>query len=244
MAGLPKIDRPTHDVILPSSGKIIKIRPFTVKEEKIILISLASEDSKEMENATKQVINNCIVFPEININELTLYDLEYLFLQLRARSVGETLTLDFLPIADSECPKCKKNRQVEVDLLSIEVKKPEGHVAKIRLNDKLGVVLREPSFELYKEVLKAKKSQDFDDILIVIAKCVDEIFTDTQSFKRKDYKTEDFLGFLEGLTKKEFLLVDEFFNTLPRLRHTVHIDCPDCGSHQEYHMEGLNDFLV
>lgn len=241
---LPKIDAPLFDTIIPSTGQKIKIRPFTVKEEKIILLALSSENDTDLENATRQVINNCIVSPKVDVSKLALYDVEFIILQLRARSVGETLTLTFKPVAKTECAKCKKERAVEVDLLSIKIDKNPTHSNKIELRENLGITLIDPSYGLLKDINAVRKSQDFDDVLKVIAKCIEEIWDDNKKYNKKDHSQQEFVDFLESLTKKEFEKIDQFFETLPALRHVVNVDCEACGFHQEYLMEGLKDFLA
>jgi len=241
---LPKSEVPLYDVSLPSSGEKIKIRPFTVKEEKILLLALASDNELEREQATKQVINNCIVHPQVEVDKLATYDIEYLFLQLRARSVGETLTLKFKPIEKSECKTCCKPRSIPVDLLAVKVQKDDNHKNKIQLNQSLGVIMREPNFAMMKDINKIRSTQDFNEILSVMAKCIEKIYDSKNTYDHKDHSITEFVEFLESLTKKEFEKLDQFFETLPVLKHVVNIDCEECGFHQEYALEGLEDFLA
>ncbi len=245
MALLPKIDVPLYDTILPSTKQKLKIRPFTVKEEKIVLLALSSDNDQDIEGATKQIINNCVVYPDkLNVDKLTTYDLEYLLLQLRARSVGETLTLTFRPIEESKCASCSKTTEVEIDLLNVEVTTFPEHTKKIQLRENLGIIMKDPTYGLMKEIRNARTTQEFDAVLKVVAKCIEQIFDDKQSYNAKDYTPAEFLDFVESLTKKEFTKIDQFFDTLPILRHIVNIDCKQCGNHREYVMEGLKDFLA
>lgn len=241
---LPKCDVPLYDIVLPSTGEKLKIRPFTVKEEKILFLALESDNEDEKENATRQVVNNCIVHPEVDVDKLATYDIEYLFLQLRARSVGETLTLKFNPLKDTTCKTCSAVREVVVDISQVQVKKNPDHQHKIELTPKLGVIMKDPNFSLLKELNHIRQTQEIDDILRVMARCIDKLYDEKKTYDSKDHATKEFVEFLENLPKKQFQKIDEFFNTIPTLTHTVNIDCKECGLHQEYVMEGLKDFLV
>lgn len=241
--GLPKVDVPTYDLIIPSTQKKIKIRPFTVKEEKILLHAIESEDIKEMEQATRQVIINCLV-GKIDVDKLTTYDIEYLFLQLRARSVGETLELKFQKVKDSECKTCSKVRQVQLDLLSVQVIKDPRHETKIAFRPDLGVIMKDPSFGLLRALEEVKQKQSIEDAIKIMAQCVEAVYDAEKIHHTKDVPLEEVVEFLESLSAKEFDKLNLFFESLPKLKHVLAIDCKECGRHQEYHMEGLKDFLA
>ena len=240
---LPRIDVPTQHLTLPSSGKEIIIRPFLVKEEKILLTALASDDSKEIVNATKQIVTNCVLSGEFDVDLLPIYDLEYLIIKLRSISIGEKLALKFLPLKDTQCDECKKSREVEVDISKVEVLFPEGHEKKIELTDTVGLVLKDPEAKHMGELEAAKTSNSVDDLLKIIWKCVEYVYDKDVITSPKDVTTQEGLAFLESLKSDQFKKIDQFFQTIPRLYLKVPIKCSSCNYSDEYILEKLEDFF-
>lgn len=240
---LPRIDVPTQHITLPSTGKEIIIRPFLVKEEKILLTALASEEGKEIVNATKQIVTNCVLSNDFDVDSLPIYDLEYLIIKLRAISIGEKLSLRFLPLKNAECEECKKSREVEVDISKVEVLFPEGHEKKIQLTDTVGLVLKDPEAKNMNELEVAKTSKNVDDLLKIIWKCVEYVYDKDVITSPKDVTAEEGLAFLESLKSEQFKKIDTFFQTIPRLHLKVPIKCSSCDYSDEYILEKLEDFF-
>jgi hypothetical protein len=240
---LPRIDVPTQHITLPSTGREIIIRPFLVKEEKILLTALASDDVKEIVNATKQIVTNCVLSSDFDVESLPIYDLEFLIIRLRAISIGEKLSLRFLPLKNTECEECKKHRSVEVDISKVEVVFPEGHEKKIELTDSVGLVLKDPEAKNMNEFESAKKSQNVDDLLKIIWKCVEYVYDKDVITSPKDVTVEEGLAFLESLKATQFKKIDTFFQTVPRLHLKVPIKCSSCNYSDEYTLEKLEDFF-
>ena len=240
---LPRIDVPTQHITLPSTGKEIIIRPFLVKEEKILLTALAAEEGKEIVNATKQIVTNCVLSSDFDVDSLPIYDLEYLIIKLRAISIGEKLSLRFLPLKNTECEECKKSREVEVDISRVEVLFPEGHEKKIELTDTVGLVLKDPEAKHMNELEVAKTSKNVDDLLKIIWKCVEYVYDKDVITSPKDVTTEEGLAFLESLKSEQFKKIDNFFQTIPRLHLKVPIKCSSCDYSDEYILEKLEDFF-
>lgn len=240
---LPRIDVPTQHITLPSTGKEIIIRPFLVKEEKILLTALASEEGKEIVNATKQIVTNCVLSNDFDVDVLPIYDLEFLIIKLRAISIGEKLALRFLPLKNTECEECKQSREVEVDISKVEVLFPEGHEKKIELTDTIGLILKDPEAKNMNEFEQAKSSKNVDDLLKIIWKCVEYVYDKDIITSPKDVTAEEGLAFLESLKSEQFKKIDKFFQTVPRLHLKVPIKCSSCDYSDEYILEKLEDFF-
>jgi len=242
--GLPKIDVPTQNINLPSTKKELLIRPFLVKEEKILLTALASEDSVEVVNATRQVVNNCVLTKDFDIDSIAIYDLEFLLLKLRVMSVGEKLKLRFQALENSTCEECKKTRELEVDISQASVIFPEGHEKKVELTNTVGLVLKDPEARIMQELDKAKYSKDITDLLKIIWKCVDFVYEGDNITSSKDVSLDEGVKFLESLKSNQFKKVEQFFNTIPKLHLSVPVKCSKCEYSETYVMEKLEDFFA
>jgi hypothetical protein len=240
---LPRIDVPTQHITLPSSGKEIIIRPFLVKEEKILLTALAAEDAKEIVNATKQIVTNCVLSNDFDVDALPIYELEYLIIRLRAISIGEKLSLKFSPLKNTPCEECQKQRDVSIDISQVKIVFPEGHERKIELTDNIGIVLKDPEAKIMSEFEAAKQSKEVDDLLKIIWKCVDYVYDKDNITSPKDVTTEEGLAFLESLKSDQFKKIDTYFQTIPRLNLVVPIKCSSCDYTDEYVLEKLEDFF-
>ena len=234
---LPKVVLPTFELDLPSNGKTIKYRPFVVKEEKILLMALDTEDEAAITSAVKTLLKNCVQ-SRIKIDTLPTFDLEYLFLNIRAVSVGEDVDMNIT---------CKDDNKTEVkytfSLFDVVVDKPEGHDPKVMLSDKMGIVFRYPSFKEFVKSSIIGKQLDPEGYIDVIAGCVDQIFDDEEVYDSSTTSHKEFKEFIEGLTTVQFKKVQEFFETLPKLEHKFNITNPETGVESEYVINGLQNFF-
>lgn len=243
---LQTIQTPIYTTTLPSNGKEIEYRPFLRKEEKILLIALQSQDPKEMARAIKQIIKNCIV-SQINFDELTTYDIEYLTLKVRLCSNNETVTITFNPIENSTCPECSKQRSIDVDLNQIKIFKNPEHSSKFWLIENvIGVIMREPNGKMFEKIQDifwgGPTTIDKDQDLILSH--IDYIFTPTEQFSFKDIPKEKQTEWIESLLHEQYKKLENFFSTLPKLKCDIDVNCKTCGFKEIYKMESLSDFFV
>ena len=247
--GLPKIAIPEYSLTLPSNGKEIKYRPFLVKEEKILLLAMESEDEKEIVNATKNVIKNC-VFDDINIDDMPIFDIEYIFLWLRGRAKGEKLELKY------SCPECSNALQVDVNLEDIKVNTTDGHDTKITLNETVGIVMKYPNLAMQSKIEKLDDKQEVETLFKTIQLCIDYIYDADQMYDNKDHTEAELQEFIENLSDPQFKEVSKFFETMPKLQHTINLECNNitkggkdkkkksvCGYKEEIVLEGLQSFF-
>ena len=242
---LPTIAVPEYTLILPSTGKELKYRPFLVKEEKILLIAMESEDDKHIINAIKNIVSNC-VFTELDVDNMPMFDLEYIFLQLRGKSKGEKIDLKY------ECPKCNKNILVSINIDDIKVIKNKDNNRKIKFNDALGVQMKYPNLLLQNDLssMAEEKSSQTETIFHSIVKSIDYIYDNENTYPAKDHTEKELSDFIESLTDDYFQKMSKFFETLPVLKHEFEIKCSSkkkdklCGYKEKKTLEGLNNFFV
>ena len=235
---LPKMSTPQYETTVPSLKKKVKFRPFLVKEEKSLLLAQQSEDPKVMINTLKAIIKDCIIDP-INADELAIFDFEYLFTQIRAKSVGEEV--DLLMLCDT-CTDEKAKAQVLLDITKFEVLYPEKHSQKIDLSEDVGVMMKYPSIDTLEKLEKAAAG-NVDSTFDVVADCMDYIYTSTEVFHIKEQTKQEVIEFLESLTQEQFSKIDAFFATMPKMSQHVEYDCPVCGKHHDKVLEGLESFF-
>jgi hypothetical protein len=243
---LPKIDVPIYETKLISSGKTIRYRPFLVKEQKLFLMAAESEDVKDTISAIKQVINNCVL-DDIDVDNLSTFDIEYLFIQLRARSINEVVNLAFncnnkIKNEKDEEKICGNLVKYDLNLLEIEPTKNDKHTDKIQLTDKLGVVLKYPTFSAVNKL--DVNSDDMEQILDVIINCIDYIYDDEQVYYAKDSTKKELLEFVENMKQTDLEKVQDFFNTLPKIKKDLHFKCDKCGYEEDIIVEGIQNFFV
>ena len=234
---LPKIETPTYELTLPSQDIKVKYRPFLVKEEKILLMALESQKSDEIFQATKQIVSSC-TFDALKVEELPTFDLEYIFLQIRAKSVGETTKFKVL------CPDDKKTyADVEVDLTKVNVEVDDKHTNKLVVDEKrnLGVVLKYPTMNVLKS--GTMENATIEQIFEVLGDCVDHIYEGDKIYPAKDSTPQEIKEFFEGLSQDSFVKIKSFFDTMPRLRHEVEVTNPVTKVKSKVVLSGLNDFF-
>ena len=238
---LPKLNVPVYEAVLPSTEKVIKYRPFLVKEEKILLTAMEAGEDSAMIPAVKQIINNCVE-GNLDVDKLPTFDIEYLFLRLRAKSVGEQVTLGLKPWG---CPKnkgelCENSTQVNVNLEEVNVIKTEKHSNKIMLDDKIGIQLSYPDMS---KLGKVDKIDTAEAGMNIIKDCIDMIYTEEEMYERGTFTDKELDEFVESLNTQQFTLIKNFFDTMPVLKHTVKYKCEFCGEDKETTIQGLNSFF-
>jgi hypothetical protein len=238
---LPTIATPTYELKLPSTGKKVKYRPFLVKEEKILILALESQDPNEITNAVKDVLKKCIITRGIKVDDLPTFDIEYLFLNIRAKSIGELIELKVTCPDDGET-------QVDVQLYvdEIEVNRPEGHKPDIVLDDKMTLRMKYPSLTQFIETnfeIEETPQDTVNKTFKVIADCMDTVFTEEDAWDAKDYTFKERVEFIEQLNSKQYKEVEKFFATMPKLSHTIKVTNPETKVESEVKLEGLSDFF-
>lgn len=241
---LPKIDVPVYEIKLPSNGEPIKFRPFTVKEEKLFLMAYESEDVKYSVDTIIQVLNNCII-SDIDVKDLPTFDIEYLFLNLRARSVGEVVKLKYRCNNDVNTEegvkKCNSSVEMELNVLQIEPTRDINHSNKIEISDNLGIVMKYPKIGLIKDNTNV---EDFNIILELIINCIDYIYDENNVYYAKDSSKEELVEFLDSLQSKDLEKIKEFFDTMPKLKKKVDFHCNKCGYEENIELEGIQSFFA
>lgn len=237
---LPKIDVPTYIIKLPSSGQELTIRPFLVKEEKLLLMAVKSDDPQEIIRTTKQVINNCIISPEINIDTLPFFDIDYLFIALRAKSIGETIELNFICQNRIEDVKCGGKFSVNVDIANVEVENKDKPL-EIKFHDDLIFKMKYPSYALMKQL--DEKADLLETKIKIIVASIERIFTKGQYFTSKDITPAEMQEFVEGLTQQQFGLLEEFVNNFPTFYATGSGRCVKCGKEHNVRYKDFVNFF-
>ena len=236
---LPKIATPTYSLVLPSLEKEINFRPFLVKEEKLLVLALETEDTKQITTAIKAVIKNCIQTKGIKVETLPTFDIEYLFLNIRGKSVGESLDVNII------CPDDEKtNVPVTINLDDIQVKKTEGHSNKVKLDNTLMMELKYPSLdEFIKSNFDFKDENAMEQSFNLIASCIDKIYNEEEVWVAADCTKKEIKEFLESMNSSQFKKIEEFFTTMPKLSHTIKVKNPNTKVESEVVLEGLASFF-
>jgi hypothetical protein len=237
---LPLQTTPTYNLTIPSTGKSVRFRPFLIKEEKSLLIAQQSEDLMIMIDTLKNVIKDCII-DKVDVDKFATFDIEYIFTQIRAKSVGETVELIVQCDEDHGEQQEKARVKLIIDLASIEVEKDPKHTNKIELFGDVGMVLRYPTIEVMKRMEKA--DDNLESIFQIVADSVDYIYQGEEIFYAKETPREEIIQFLENLTSEQFAQVNDFFTTMPRIKKDVEYKCPLCGKEHKKTLEGLQSFF-
>ena len=234
---LPKITTPTYELVIPSTDEKIKYRPFLVKEEKILLLAMESENQDEIINAIKQIVTEC-TFGKLKVGRMPMFDVEYLFLNIRAKSVGEISELTLI------APDDKKTKvAVKIDLSKIQVEEEEGHTNKVELTDEMGIYMKYPTVDAF--ATTGISEINASNMLDVISSCIDQIYDKKgeEIFEAKDSTNKELVEFIEQLNSKQFADVQNFFDTSPKLKHTITIKNPKTKKESEVVLSGLSDFF-
>jgi len=235
---LPKINTPTYELVLPSTGKKIKYRPFLVREEKILIMALESEDIKQITNAVVEILDSCILTRGVKMHNLATFDMEYIFLNVRAKSVGETIEVNLVCPDDGET---SVTTEIDVDL--IKIKKNKSHKNIVKLDDQLSMKLKYPSIEQFIESNFDTGSSDVKTTMDMVTNCIDMIYNDEESWNGKDSTKKELTEFVDQLNTKQFKTVETFFETMPKLSHTVKVTNPKTKVESEVVLEGLASFF-
>tara|TARA_S200000501_G_C20655236_1_gene669344 strand:- start:19 stop:741 length:723 start_codon:yes stop_codon:yes gene_type:complete len=238
---LPKINTPVYELVLPSSGRKVKYRPFLVREEKILIMALESEDQKQISNAIKTVISQCVQTRGIKVDKMATFDIEYLFLNVRAKSVGEQVEVNVT------CPDDGQTMvQMEIDIDSIKVEKNPDHSDIIKLDKDLSVKMNYPSMTQFIETnfeVDTDKPQ-VDQSLDVIMQCIDQVYNAEESWDATDCTKKELREFVESMNSKQFKDIEKFFETMPKLQHKIKVMNPNTKVESEVMLEGLASFFA
>ena len=237
---LPIISTPTYDLEIPSTKQAIKYRPFLVKEEKVLIIAMESEDTKQIANAVKEVLSNCIKTKGIKVENLSTFDIEYLFLNVRGKSVGENVDV-LITCPDDETTKVPKS----IALDEIKVFIDPTHTRDIKLDEKLSLRMRYPSLnEFIKSNFDSNVSISIEDTFDLICDCIEQVFNEEESWSATECTSKELKEFIESLTSKQFKDVEKFFESMPKLSYTIKVKNPNTNIESEVVLEGLSSFFA
>ncbi len=237
---LPKIVTPTYELELPSSGQTIKYRPFLVKEEKVLVLAMESEDTKQITNAIKAVLKSCVQTKGIKVEQLPTFDIEYLFLNIRGKSVGETLEVNIICPDDGETTVA-----VDIDLDLIQVEKSDDHSNKIKLDANLMMEMKYPSLDQFiKNNFDFKEENQMDQSFALIATCIDKIYSEEEVWATADCTKKEVNEFLEQMNSGQFKQIETFFESMPKLKHTIKVTNPKTKVESDVVLEGLASFFA
>jgi len=237
---LPKINTPTYELVLPSTGKKIKYRPFLVREEKILIMAMESEDMNQITGAIIQIISDCLLAKDIKVESLATFDMEYLFLNIRAKSVGETVEVNVT------CPDDNETQvEMSINIDDIKVKKTRGHKNIVKLDDELSMKLKYPSLDQFIEnnFDTGQTNNDITQSLSMITSCIEMVYNQEESWEAKDCTQKELSEFVEQMNTKQFKQIEKFFTTMPKLSHEIAVKNPNTGVESEVVLEGLASFF-
>lgn len=244
---LPKIDTPIFELNLPSDGTSVKYRPFLVKEQKILLMALEAGDQKGILTAVKQIVNNCAIDPKVNVEKMPMFDLEYFFLKLRAKSIGEEIDMNIRHPSEynSSGNKCDHATPVKLNLMDVEVHKSINHSDKIIIDEKTGtgIKFKYPNGEMATTFEISEGKSQIEIAGDAIISCIDYIFDKDNVYKKEDSTKEEILDFIENLQQEQFQKLAQFFDTMPKLKHTIKWKCNKCQCDDDITLEGLANFF-
>ena len=249
---LPKLDLPIFELKLVSLPNPIKFRPFLVKEEKLLLMALQSNEEDTMYKTIKQIINNCLV-DDIDIDKLPIFDIEYLFLNLRSRSIGEKIETFFICRNVTGTEKNEEGAEIDVECKHmmpvsvnvLDIKPPIADLSpRIYITDKIGIVLKFPTLRSFKPITDMTNSTETEKTFDMIYECADYVFDENGMYYANESPKEEFVQFLESLTQEQFDRILAFFENLPKISYDTKHTCERCGFNHNLHMEGLTDFFT
>ena len=236
---LPTLSVPTYELSLPSTGKKVKYRPFLVKEEKVLLLAMESEDEKQMQDAVKQILKNCILSRGVKVEDLAVFDIEYLFLNIRGKSVGEEIEVNVI---------CPDDEQTTVPIVlnvdDIQVQKSSEHTNTIKLDDKLVMEMKYPSLDQFiKNNFDFSENSPMEQSFELISTCIDKIYNEEEVWSAADVTKKEITDFLEQMNSKQFKQIEKFFETMPKLSHEIKVKNPNTGVESTVVLEGLASFF-
>tara|TARA_B100000575_G_C23129306_1_gene654761 strand:+ start:663 stop:1382 length:720 start_codon:yes stop_codon:yes gene_type:complete len=236
---LPKVNTPTYELVLPSTGKKLKYRPFLVREEKILIMALESENVKQITEAVIEILESCIISKGFKLNDLASFDLEYLFLNVRSKSVGETVEINVT------CPDDNKTIvPMSIDLDTIKIKKDKKHKNTVKLDENLSLKLKYPSIiQFVENNFESNEKSEVSNTLDMIISCIDVIYSEEESWNASESTPKELEEFVDQLNTKQFKLIEEFFSTMPRLTHTIKVKNPNTEVESTVILEGLAAFF-
>ena len=237
---LPRISTPTYELELPSTGKTIKYRPFLVREEKLLVLALESEDTKQVTEAITTVIKNCISTRGIKVENLPTFDIEYLFLNIRGKSVGEDIEVNIICPDDGETTV-----PITIAVDDIKVQKFKGHDTQIHIDDKIMLEMKYPSLDQFiKNNFDFSESSNMDQAFDLISSCIDKVCTEDEVWETNDVTKKEMSTFLDQMNSRQFKKIETFFETMPKLSHKVTVKNPNTEVESEVVLEGLSSFFV
>lgn len=233
---LPRIDSPKYELTVPSTGETVEYRPYLVKEEKILMLAMESKDQNQMIRALRDVIAGC-TDGKVQVDKLAMFDLEYVFLKIRAKSVGETSKIGI------KCTDCDTKNEFEINLEEVQVQGEVKKEAKIALTDSVGVVLRYPTVKGIQRQLGKNQGNDAEVSMAAVASAIESIYDAENVYSAEDETSESLMGFLDSLTSQQFKKISEYFDDMPRLKHDINYKCKSCGVENKQTLEGLTSFF-
>ena len=236
---LPQIATPTYELTLPSTGETIDYRPFLVKEEKLLVLAMETEDTKDITKAVKTVIKNCIQTKGIKVEELPTFDIEYLFLNIRGKSVGEEVEVKII------CPDDGKTQvPVTINIDEIEVEKDKKHTTKFAIDDNLMIEMKYPSLDQFiKSNFDFSGGNQMEQSFELISTCVDKIYNEEEVWVAADFSKKELMDFIESMNSTQFKKIESFFETMPKLKHEIKVKNPETGKSSLVVLEGLSSFF-
>lgn len=242
---LPKIDLPTYEIKLPSSGKTITIRPFVVKEEKLLLMAVESDDDEFIIDTTKQIINNCIVKGDVNVDKLPFFDVDYLFIALRAKSVGESIDIKFTcNNTKDDGEKCGNVFPAKIDVSNCVVEKDESISLDVRLTPKISVRMKYPSYSMMRTLMGDFSESPMDVKNDIIVNSIEYLVDGDNVISMKDITKEELYEFIEGLTQEQYKKLERFVDNFPSFLITAEATCDACGFHHKLRYKDFSSFFV
>ena len=237
---LPKIATPTYELELPSTEQTVRYRPFLVKEEKLLVLALETEDTKQITNAIKSVLKSCVLTKGVKVETLPTFDIEYLFLNIRGKSVGEELEVKVI------CPDDEKTEvPITIDLDEVKVQKSEGHNKQLKLDDNLMMEMKYPSLEQFiKNNFYFNDANQMEQSFDLIGSCIDKIYSEDEVWATADCTKKEVKEFLESMNSSQFKDIEKFFETMPKLSHTVKVKNPNTKKENDVVIEGLASFFA
>jgi hypothetical protein len=241
---LPKIDTPVYEVKLISSGKLVQFRPFLVKEQKLFLMNTENDDVESTVKVIRQVLKNCVL-SDIDIDALPVFDLEYLFMHLRARSVSEVVELKYrcnntVKNDKDEEKDCGHINSISFNVLEIKPTLTEGHTTKFQLNDKVGIIMKYPTFEIMQKLLGKSESEIIMDL---IYSSIDQVYDQDTVYHMKDNTRDEIIEFIDNMQQKDLENIRKFFDTMPKMKKEIDYKCTKCGYQENITLEGIQSFF-